>query len=245
MPRRAKCRRVSFVPEINFFSPVGHHQICQDEVVLSVEEFEALRLKDYLNLEQEEAARQMHVSRQTYQRVLGEAHFKIADALTNGKGIRIQGGNFCLGDGYCRRRTRFLAYDESCQFEKETQKKDRSEAELGKIAITAAGGDPEANIDARFGRCSHFMLWDPQSSDFTAIENKGGEAAHGAGTGAAQLLLKNQAQVLITNKIGPKAFAALKSAGIKVFSASETETITGALKKYLHNQLEQLNEPNN
>lgn len=245
MPRRVRCRRVSFVPEVNFFSPTGRYRVCKDEVVLSVEEFEALRLKDYLNLEQEEAARQMQVSRQTYQRVLGKAHFKIADALTNGKGIRIQGGNFCLGDGYCRRRTRFLTLDDSCQFENRIEHKEGSETNLSKIAISAAGGDPEANIDARFGRCSHFMLWDPQSSDFTTVENKGGEAAHGAGTGAAQLLLKNQAQVLITNKIGPKAFAALKSAGIKVFSASETETITGALKKYLHNQLEQLNEPNN
>lgn len=243
MPRRAKCRRVTFIPEVDFFSPTGRYHVCEDEVVLTVEEFESLRLKDYLNLEQEEAAQQMQVSRQTYQRVLGEARFKIADALTNGKGIRIAGGNFCLGDGYCRRRTRLLTPDESCYHQANLN--DRSEKKLVKIAISAAGSDPKNNIDARFGRCSHFMLWDPDESSFTAVENKGGEAAHGAGTGAAQVLLKNGAQVLLTSKIGPKAFDALKSAGIKIYRASEKDTVEDTLEKYLARGLEELTNPNN
>lgn len=245
MPRRVRCRRVSFIPETDFFSPAGRKRVYQDDVVLSIEEFEALRLKDYLNLEQEEAAGRMRVSRQTYQRVLAEARFKIADALTNGKGILIQGGDFCLGDGYCRRRKRILNREDSCHFQEATILKDGSEITLSKIAISAAGNNPESNIDARFGRCSHFMLWDPESKSFETIDNQVGESAHGAGTGAAQTLLKNGVKVLLTNKIGPKAFESLRAAGISIFLASENDTVAGTLEKYQAGKLKEIDHPNN
>jgi len=65
-----------------------------DEVVMSLEEAEAIRLKDLEGLEQEEGARRMNVSRPTFQRVLASARQKLADALLRGKAIRIGGGNF-------------------------------------------------------------------------------------------------------------------------------------------------------
>lgn len=65
-----------------------------EEVCLSVEEVEALRLKDLEGLEQEQCAQRMHISRPTFHRVLGSARQKVADALINGKAIRIEGGNF-------------------------------------------------------------------------------------------------------------------------------------------------------
>jgi predicted DNA-binding protein (UPF0251 family) len=67
-----------------------------EEVSLSVEEAEAIRLKDLEGLEQEECAEKMNVSRPTFHRVLGSARRKVADALLNGKAIRIEGGNFEL-----------------------------------------------------------------------------------------------------------------------------------------------------
>jgi len=65
-----------------------------DEVILSVEEVEALRLKDLECLDQEQSAERMNISRPTFQRVLATARQKIADALLRGKAIRIEGGNF-------------------------------------------------------------------------------------------------------------------------------------------------------
>jgi hypothetical protein len=59
-----------------------------------VEEAEAIRLKDLQGLEQEEGAEKMNISRPTFQRVLASARQKMADALLNGKAIRIEGGNF-------------------------------------------------------------------------------------------------------------------------------------------------------
>ena len=65
-----------------------------EEVHLSHEEAEAIRLKDLEGLEQEEGARSMKISRPTFQRILASARQKMASALLYGKAIRIEGGNF-------------------------------------------------------------------------------------------------------------------------------------------------------
>jgi predicted DNA-binding protein (UPF0251 family) len=94
MPRPFKCRRVAFMPEVTYFKPAGLPLRDLGEVRMSIEEIEALRLKDIEGLEQEEGAKKMNVSRPTFQRVLASARKKIADALLNGKAVRIDGGNF-------------------------------------------------------------------------------------------------------------------------------------------------------
>jgi len=94
MPRPQKCRRVAYLPEVTYFKPAGIPLRFLEEVVLSVEEVEALRLKDIEGLEQEEGAVKMNISRPTFQRVLVSARQKIADAILNGKAVNIRGGNF-------------------------------------------------------------------------------------------------------------------------------------------------------
>lgn len=94
--RPPKCRRVAFMPQVAYFKPAGIPLRILEEVRLSVEEAEAIRLKDLDGLEQEPAAEKMNISRPTFQRVLGSARQKVADALLNGKAIRIEGGNFEL-----------------------------------------------------------------------------------------------------------------------------------------------------
>lgn len=94
MSRPIKCRRIAFLPGVTYFKPAGIPLRNLEEVCLSVEEVEAIRLKDIERLEQEQGAEKMNISRPTFQRVLSSARQKIADALLNGKAIRIEGGNF-------------------------------------------------------------------------------------------------------------------------------------------------------
>jgi predicted DNA-binding protein (UPF0251 family) len=79
---------------VTYFKPAGIPLRSLEEVRLSVEEAEAIRLRDLEGLEQEEGAEKMNISRPTFQRVLSSARQKIADALLNGKAIKIEGGNF-------------------------------------------------------------------------------------------------------------------------------------------------------
>ena len=94
MTRPTKWRRVAFMPEVVYFKPAGVPQGILDKVLLSVEEAEAIRLKDLEGLQQEECAQRMRISRPTFHRLLESARAKLADALINGKAIRIEGGNF-------------------------------------------------------------------------------------------------------------------------------------------------------
>ena len=79
-----------------YFKPAGVRLRDLSEISLSVEEVEAIRLKDVEGLEQGECAKMMSVSRPTFHRVLASARRKVADALTSGKALRIEGGNFAM-----------------------------------------------------------------------------------------------------------------------------------------------------
>lgn len=82
------------MPGVTYFKPAGIPMRMLDEMRLSVEEVEAIRLKDLEDLDQEQCAERMNISRPTFQRVLESARKKMADVLLNGKAIRIEGGNF-------------------------------------------------------------------------------------------------------------------------------------------------------
>ena len=85
-------RNVCCSPEKIYFKPRGVPVSILEEVVLTVDELESMRLADLVGLYQEQAAEQMHISRQTFGRILESARSKTADALINGKAIRIEGG---------------------------------------------------------------------------------------------------------------------------------------------------------
>lgn len=94
MPRPRKCRKVEFVPGATYFKPAGIPMRLLENVHLTVDEVEALRLKEIEKLDQEKGAEKMGISRPTFQRILVSARKKTADALLNGKAIRIEGGIF-------------------------------------------------------------------------------------------------------------------------------------------------------
>lgn len=93
MPRPICRRKVGFMPGIRYFKPMGIPMKMLDEVILNIDELEAVRLADYEGLYQEQAAEMMRISRPTFGRIIESAHKKIAEALVTGKALRIEGGN--------------------------------------------------------------------------------------------------------------------------------------------------------
>lgn len=98
MSRPRLCRRVCFEPNVTYFKPAGIRIIDLEELNLTVDEFEAVRLKDLLGLEQEEAAKKMDISQPTFHRLISSARKKIADALINGKALKIEGGPYKMAE---------------------------------------------------------------------------------------------------------------------------------------------------
>lgn len=102
MTRPKSPRSINGNPKVSWFKPAGVSLQYLEEVELTLDEVEALRLADFEGQYQELVAEKMKVSRQTIGRILATAHKKIAEALVMGKAIRLEGGEIeCHGDGYC------------------------------------------------------------------------------------------------------------------------------------------------
>lgn len=92
MPRPFCRRRIQGSPRASIFKPAGVPARRLEEVVMTLDEFEAMRLADLDGLYQQEAADKMDVSRSTFSRIIDSARRKTADVLVHGKALRIEGG---------------------------------------------------------------------------------------------------------------------------------------------------------
>lgn len=199
------------MPGVTYFKPQGIPLRYLEEVRISVDELEALRLKALEDLEQEEAARRMGVSRQTFQRTLESALRKVADGLVNGKALRIEGGDFHVVP--VRLRCRRCGHNWEQVIERRPGRADvacprcggtgshpgivNQEANsLKKIAVISDDG---RTVSAHFGRARFYVVLSTENGQVVSREVRdkvghhafGGEhhaGAHGGhdGHGAAQ-----------------------------------------------------------
>jgi len=98
MARPQKDRIVAFNPNVSYFKPRGIPLVELEEVGLTVDGREAIRLADLQSMSHEEAGKLMGVSRATFGRIVQKARCAVADALINGKAINIEGGNYTIAD---------------------------------------------------------------------------------------------------------------------------------------------------
>ena len=143
---RPKCHRnIGLMPENNYFCPKGATVPPNDEVHLSLDEFEAVRLAYYEGMYHEQAAAMMGISRPTFGRIMESAHNKIADFLVNGKALRITGGETSYTENNldpcescirakapCRRGSA----EKGCPYCRKKAKRDRGETHEDCIAVT-------------------------------------------------------------------------------------------------------------
>lgn len=97
MARPRKCRKVRGLPTIKRFGPKpGSHQ-CEN-IMMSVEEYETIRLIDYKDYTQEECSKNMEIARTTVQQIYNDARRKISKAIIEGHNIIIEGGDYQISD---------------------------------------------------------------------------------------------------------------------------------------------------
>ena len=100
MGRRTSMRMVKHPPDNLYFRQMRDDILAGDQVILTLAEFESLRLKHYIMLKQEESAEKMGVSQPTFSRILDSAHQKVTQAIMEGKVIRVSGGNVDVKKGF-------------------------------------------------------------------------------------------------------------------------------------------------
>lgn len=98
MARPRKWRQVCCLPESTQFGPLNK-TLDSDFVIMSVDEYETIRLIDYENLNQEECSERMNIARTTVQGIYFSARKKLADSIVNGKKLIIKGGDYTLCEG--------------------------------------------------------------------------------------------------------------------------------------------------
>jgi predicted DNA-binding protein (UPF0251 family)/DNA-directed RNA polymerase subunit RPC12/RpoP len=99
MPRRKRRRLVTREPHISVFKPAGIPAKDLEEILITIDEFEAVRMADFEGLSQRDASAAMQVSQPTFNRILSSARSKIARGLVLGTVLRIEGGRYLLADG--------------------------------------------------------------------------------------------------------------------------------------------------
>lgn len=112
-----------------------------------------------------------------------------------------------------------------------------------KIAVTASKPSLDSEIDPRFGRCQYFIVVDPETMQFEAVENSSAMGGGGVGIAAAQLISGTGADTVITGNCGPNAHNALSAAGIKIIVGA-TGKVKDAVESYKSGSLQASSQPN-
>lgn len=192
MPRPNKPKKVRNLPLCDRFLP-GNGNCTSHEILLTVEEYETLRLIDYLGMTQEECAAEMGVGRATVQAMYTEARKKTARFLIEGASIRIQGGNYCIED------------------QRQAVGRGVRGADKMKIAVTYE----EGQVFQHFGHTEHFKIYETEDGKILSAKIVD---TNGQGHGALAGFLKDMgAEVLICGGIGGGARNALAEAGIRLY----------------------------
>ncbi|MDL2295452.1 DUF134 domain-containing protein [Lachnospiraceae bacterium OttesenSCG-928-E19] len=227
MARPSRCRRICTEPDYESFIPQGI--TCNEEVILTVDEYEVIRLIDLGKFTHEQCAKQMDISRTTVTEIYEIARGKIADSIVNGKMLLIAGGNYRLCDGsavrYCQRSCRRADGIVSIQTVPEKGEN------IMRIAVTFE----EGNVFQHFGHTQQFKLYDIENGQIVKEEVVD---TNGQGHGALSGFLKNLGvDMMICGGIGGGAQNALAEAGIKIFGGV-TGSADEAVKAYLMGNLD-------
>lgn len=109
-----------------------------------------------------------------------------------------------------------------------------------KVLITAAAPDLDAAIDPRFGRGAYFVVVDMDTMAWQAEANAAAGASGGAGTQAAQFVVKNSVGAVISGDFGPNAFSALNAAGVAMYLLGANKTVREAAAAFKAGTLQQV-----
>ena len=222
MTRPCCLRHIDVNPCAVYFKPAGVPVRMLEEVILTLDELESLRLADFDGLYQEQAAEKMHISRPTFSRVVEQARRKVADALIHGKALRLEGGAVVMKGA------------------QEMQGRDGKNRTV-KIAIPVAEyRGLESEVYGHFGSAPAFALVDAETMSVEAIGNRDHAHVHGA-CSPMKALAGARPDAVIVGGIGMGALMGLREAGIKVFRAVGG-TVADAVRQLKAAELAEMDE---
>ena len=208
MPRPKRSRRICEFPDVLEFSPDDRE--ADGSVVLTLEEYQTIRLVDLQKMTHEQCAKQMDISRTTVTEIYESARAKIADCIVNGRRLLIAGGNYRLCSGREQCPMHQCAVSDIGPLLPDVSLKEKGDCM--RVAVTYENGQ----VFQHFGHTENFKVYDIEDGKVTAsqVVNTNGQG-HGALAGCLQMM---QADAMICGGIGPGAQMALDQMGIKLYA---------------------------
>ena len=198
----------------------------REAVILNVDEFETIRLIDREGLSQQECGQYMGVARTTVQQIYTAARKKLADALVEGLPLRIEGGDYRL----CENDEECFACPGCWKHLGSVKKK-----EEGPMKIAIPLDENKTDVCLTFGRAPYILF--AQDDKEEILENPAAQAQGGAGLKAAQFLVDQEADVLITFRCGQNAADVFTAADMQIYKAQGT-TAEENVQAFLNDKLE-------
>ncbi len=221
MPRSPKYRKICSFPDYFIFSPEDTDVVDIENISMSLDEYETIKLLDYKGMNQEECAGSMGVARTTVTAIYESARKKLATAIVEGKRLSIEGGHVQID----RNKNHFgIEMDEKGE-------------KIMRVAVTYDNG----NVFEHFGRTEEFKVYDIEDGKVISSQVVG---TNGEGCGAlAGILNVAQVDVLICGGIGGGAQRALQEAGIRLCAGVSGNT-DEAVEAFIKGTLEAGSEAN-
>lgn len=234
-PRR--CRKVCAMPETKIFGPLeikpldkelkdyilcySSEHLVKENVSLTVDEYEVIRLLDYVGLNQEDCSKFMEIARTTVTGMYNDARRKMATAIVEGRELVISGGNY-----------------EICGFKNYSSNKKGSKDMI--LALPVDEAVKETKLCISFGRAPFYMFYNLETDEVKFRDNLAKDAEGGAGIKAAQTIIDNDAKVLITANCGRNAIDVFEG-GVEVYKGTE-DTALKNIEAYKKGRLKKLEE---
>ena len=209
MARPQRCRRICGMPQVSSFCPA--QQQVQQPILLSLDEYEVIRLVDLEGKSHQQCALQMDISRSTVQEIYESARKKIAACLVHGRELVISGGNYRICGGQEAGRC-----GQCCRMEPaESRSAAKTNTKQGEYTMKIAVTYEDGQIFQHFGHTSQFKLYDVADGK---VINSQVVDTNGSGHGAlAGFLMQHGVTALICGGIGGGAQAALANVGITLY----------------------------
>lgn len=209
MARPQRCRRICGMPQVSSFCPA--QQQVQQPILLSLDEYEVIRLVDLEGKSHQQCALQMDISRSTVQEIYESARKKIAACLVHGRELVISGGNYRICGGQEAGRC-----GQCCRMEPAASRSAaKTNIKQGEYTMKIAVTYEDGQIFQHFGHTSQFKLYDVADGK---VVNSQVVDTNGSGHGAlAGFLMQHGVTALICGGIGGGAQAALANVGITLY----------------------------
>ncbi len=236
MARKKICRKIQTIPAVEGYRPISYEEMGHiDEIIMSLEEYEAIKLCDYEQLTQAESAKVMGVSRPTFTRVYETARRKVAKSFVEGRVIRFKGGDYESSMwNWCNKcKLNYSIVEDGDSVCPVCNPYRQSAQSVSEEVIICCESDSQYELsNSGFGRsnCLGSLKFGKEIIDFET--NKYANEKSNAGIKSAEYIKEKGCKLVVANHFGTKVDNYFREKGVQMVIPSDNNSLKQIVGKY-------------